>query len=114
MPFLGTEIRLLPIIYLASQILTGVFTGNDGATTAANQTQKSMKIMMYVMPVLFFFMFYNAPAGLILYWTISNIFSLFQQLILKSMKKKKDAKKALEAQSKKIPDFVPKKKKRTR
>ncbi|MCR5698088.1 MAG: membrane protein insertase YidC [Treponemataceae bacterium] len=114
MPLLGTEIRLLPVIYLASQILTGVFTGNDGATTAANQSQKSMKIMMYVMPVMFFFMFYNAPSGLILYWTISNIFSLFQQLFLKSMKKKKDAKKALEAQNKKVPDFVPKKKKRTR
>ncbi len=114
LPLLGTEIRLLPVIYLASQILTGVFTGNDGATTAASQSQKSMKIMMYVMPVMFFFMFYNAPAGLILYWTISNLFSLGQQLVLKATKKKKEAKKALEKSNKVVPDFVPRKKKRTR
>ena len=113
LPLLGTEIRLLPIIYLASQILTMVFTGMDGATTgAASSSQKSMKIMMYVMPVMFFFMFYNAPAGLILYWTISNLFSLGQQMVLKSMKKKKEAKKALEANNKKVPDFVPRKKKK--
>ena len=114
LPLLGSEIRLLPVIYLASQILTGVFTGNDGATTAASQSQKSMKIMMYVMPVMFFFMFYNAPSGLILYWTVSNLFSLGQQMVLKANKKKKDAKKALEASNKKVPDFVPKKKKKKR
>ena len=113
-PLLGTEIRLLPLIYLASQILTMVFTGMDGATSGANQSQKSMKIMMYIMPVMFFFMFYNAPSGLILYWTVSNLFSLGQQMVLKSTKKKKDAKKALEESKKKVPDFVPKKKKKKR
>ena len=113
-PLLGTEIRILPLIYLASQVLTGVFTGNDGATAGASANQKSMKIMMYVMPFLFFFVFYNAPAGLILYWTVSNIFSLFQQLYIKSSNKKKKAKMEAEKNAKKVQDFVPRKKKKTR
>ena len=51
----------------------------------ANQSQASMKMMMYGMPLFFFFIFYNAPAGLILYWTVSNVFSLFQQIIINKM-----------------------------
>jgi len=37
------------------------------------------------MPLIFFFMFYSAPAGLILYWTVSNIFQIVQQVIINKM-----------------------------
>jgi len=48
-------------------------------------------MMMYGMPIMFFFLFYNAPAGLLLYWTVSNIFQLGQQIVInKTMKNKKD------------------------
>ena len=40
--------------------------------------------------VMFFVMFYNAPSGLLLYWTVSNIFQMGQQIIInKTMKQKK-------------------------
>ena len=49
-----------------------------------------MQMMMYVMPIMFFVMFYNAPSGLLLYWTVSNIFQMGQQIIInKTMKQKK-------------------------
>ena len=48
-----------------------------------------MKMMMYGMPIMFFFLFYNAPAGLLLYWTVSNIFQLGQQLVINKMMKNK-------------------------
>ena len=35
--------------------------------------------MMLFMPVLFTFMFLNLPAGLVLYWTLSNVFQIAQQ-----------------------------------
>lgn len=79
-PWLGNELHLLPIIYLGSQLLYGKITANGG--TAAGQSATQMKIMMYGMPVMFFFLFYNAPSGLLLYWTVSNVFQLIQQLIV--------------------------------
>ena len=48
-----------------------------------------MKMMMYGMPIMFFFLFYNAPAGLLLYWTVSNIFQLGQQIVINKMMKSK-------------------------
>lgn len=88
-PFLGNEIRLLPIIYLASQLLYGKITGT-GSGGGVNNIQ--MKIMMYGMPIIFFFIFYNFPSGLILYWTASNIFQMIQQVIINQMVKSAEKK----------------------
>ena len=35
--------------------------------------------MMLVMPFIFTFMFFNLPAGLVLYWTVSNVLQILQQ-----------------------------------
>ncbi|MBI1848563.1 MAG: membrane protein insertase YidC [Candidatus Rokubacteria bacterium] len=35
--------------------------------------------MMLFMPVVFTFMFFNLPSGLVLYWTVSNILQILQQ-----------------------------------
>lgn len=85
-PLLGNHLRLLPIIYTASQLLFGKITQYNGA-----QSNASMKFMTYGMPLIFFFLFYNAPAGLLLYWTVSNFFQMGQQIILNKMVAKKKA-----------------------
>ena len=81
-------IRVLPVIYVISQLLFGKITQNGG-TASAGANQGQMKMMMYGMPLIFFFIFYNAPAGLLLYWTVSNVIQLAQQLVInKTMKGK--------------------------
>lgn len=89
LPILGwNQIRILPVIYVISQLLFGKITQNGG--TAAGQNSGQMKMMMYGMPIMFFFLFYNAPAGLLLYWTVSNIFQLGQQIVINKMMKNKE------------------------
>ena len=84
----GYNLRLLPIIYVISQLLFGKVTQTPNAT----QQNASMKIMLYGMPLFFFFIFYNAPAGLLLYWTFSNVLTLVQQVIInRMMHSKKDS-----------------------
>lgn len=93
-PYFGNQVRILPFIYLASQLLFGKITGNGG-TTAPGTSQAQMQMMMYVMPILFFAMFYNAPAGLLLYWTVSNLFQMGQQIIINKIMKQKKAEMAV-------------------
>ena len=88
LPFLGNQLRILPIIYLISQLLFGKITQNGG-TAAAGSTQAQMNMMMYGMPIVFFFLFYNAPSGLLLYWTVSNLLQMGQQLVINNMMKEK-------------------------
>jgi YidC/Oxa1 family membrane protein insertase len=44
--------------------------------------------MMLFMPVLFTFMFLNLPAGLVLYWTLSNVLQIAQQKYMERMNSK--------------------------
>ncbi len=107
LPLLGNNIRILPVIYLGSQFVQGMITNaaNPGAQG------KSMKVTFYIMYVVFFFMFYNAPSGLLIYWTFSNILMMIQQVIINGMMKKKRAE--LEAaKANERPVFVPNKKKK--
>ncbi len=87
-PWLGSTLRLLPFIYTGSQLLNGLITqyGNAAMNT---QSQASMKFMMYGMPLMFFFLFYNVPSGLLLYWTVSNVLQIGQQLLINRMVKAK-------------------------
>ena len=110
-PLLGNQLRLLPVIYVGTQLLSGKIT-QYGQTTAPGQSQATMKFMMYGMPLMFFFMFYNAPSGLLLYWLTSNVLQIFQQLIINKMMKEKRAEKEAGKPAAKVQKTLPPKAKR--
>jgi YidC/Oxa1 family membrane protein insertase len=86
-PILGwSDIRLLPFIYVGSQLLTGKIT-----QTPDQQGSSQMKMMLYIMPLMFFFILYNVPSGLTVYWIMTNLLSLVQQLIINRYLKQKRA-----------------------
>ena len=58
---------------------------NDPNNPAAAMT----KSMLYTMPIMMGFFSISMPAGLGLYWTISNIFGIIQQVVLQKHYKKK-------------------------
>ena len=85
LPLLGwSDLRALPIIYLASQLLYGKFT----QTPQTGQNASQMKLMMYGMPIMFFFVLYDVPSGLLLYWIVSNVLTIAQQVVINDMLKK--------------------------
>jgi len=78
LPLLGwTALRMLPFIYVGSQLLYGKVTQMPG-----QQSNTQMKMMLYVMPVVFFFILYDVPSGLLIYWIFSNLLTLVQQVII--------------------------------
>lgn len=79
-------IRLLPVLYLAGQLLTTKVTqqGTAGAQSGAQQ-----KMLTLGMPIMFFFILYNMPSGLLLYWTAMNFITIIQQLVTNYVKKRK-------------------------
>src|SRR5499425_2353269 len=68
-------------------ILMGVtmFVQQKMTPTAGDPRQAKM---MLVMPFIFTFMFLNLPAGLVLYWTVSNVLQIFQQKLMDRPKAK--------------------------
>jgi len=96
-----SAIRLLPIIYLVSQLLYGKFMQQPAG---GGQNAGQMKFMMYGMPIIFFFVLYDVPSGLLVYWISSNILTTLQQIVInKVIHKKRLAKAAAEPQQKIVP-----------
>ena len=78
LPILGwTALRALPFIYVGSQLIYGKVTQAPG-----QQTNNQMKMMLYIMPIVFFFILYNVPSGLLIYWIFSNVLTLVQQVMI--------------------------------
>jgi YidC/Oxa1 family membrane protein insertase len=78
-PGIGIPFRILPLLMGASWYLSQKMT----PTTAIGADNMQMKMMQF-MPLIFTVMFWGLPSGLILYWTVSNILSIGQQLYVNS------------------------------
>ena len=76
------ELRILPFLMLGTTLLQSRISQNPGAT----QTQ--MKMMMYAMPIFFFFILYSMPSGLVIYWTMQNVLSIAQQLYINDRRRR--------------------------
>ena len=74
---------IMPVIAAVSTFLVSFITTKNPATqgAGADQAKSMMTTMMVVMPILIFSMARKYAAGLVIYWTVSNIFSIVQQLI---------------------------------
>lgn len=66
----GFPVNILPLAMGATMILQQRMTPNT-------MDEQQRKIMM-IMPIVFLFISYNMPAGLLLYWTTSNLISIYQ------------------------------------
>jgi len=71
-PIFGA-LNILPLLMTATMIWQQKLTPSSG--------DPNQKTMMYVMPLMMLFLFYNMPSGLVLYWTTSQLLMIAQMLI---------------------------------
>ena len=67
-------IHILPIVMIVTQFILQKMT-----PTSAGVDPSQQKMMMF-MPLMFGFMFYNLPSGLVLYYLTGNLVGIAQQL----------------------------------
>lgn len=84
LPVIGNPIHVLPFIMVGAMMLQQRFTQikMDGQDPSVQAQQKMMTVMM---PVIFGFIFYAMPAGLVLYWLTNTLLMTFYQLHLKNI-----------------------------
>lgn len=87
----GFPVNILPLTMGATMVL-------QQRLTPSNMEEQQKKIMM-MMPIVFLFICYNMPAGLLLYWTTSNLISIYQT----THTRRRDAKKAGQSGDPKTP-----------
>jgi YidC/Oxa1 family membrane protein insertase len=90
-----SPIKLLPIIMIASQFIM------QKMTPQANVDPSQQKMMQF-MPLIFGFMFYQFPSGLVLYYLTSNLVSVGQQWFFNHTEAATEAARSVEPAKKKI------------
>lgn len=76
LPMLGNEFNILPIVMALGMFFQQKLTSASTSGTSAEQ----QKMMLIIMPVMFGFIFYRMPSGLVLYWLINSMLMLIFQL----------------------------------
>lgn len=76
LPFVGNAFNLLPILMIGSMVW-------QQKLTPQNVPAPGQEKIMLLMPIIFGFVFYNLPSGLVLYWLINNLLTIFHQLFIK-------------------------------
>lgn len=102
----GPELIVLLILYVGTQLISGLVM----SVTA----DKSQRTMMFVLPFIFVPFVITFPAGLVLYWITTNIWTIGQQYVIQRVVPAPALPTPAEAAAIKPPPPPPKKKKRRR
>jgi len=69
----------IPGLLLLIMTVTSYLSQRMATMPTEDPQQQAMMRSMAFMPLMYLFFFLNTPAGLVLYWLTSNVFSMFQQ-----------------------------------
>ena len=98
---IGDHLSLFCLLFCVTQILNTYYTSkmqpNMGSTPEMEQQQKMMRWMMYIMPIMFFFMFNEYSSGLNFYYFLSTLISVFIFVYLRKAVKEEELLKKMEA-----------------
>ncbi|MCF8297892.1 MAG: membrane protein insertase YidC [Saprospiraceae bacterium] len=79
-PFYGDHISLFTLLMTVSTIF---YTRINNQMMASSQQMPGMKVMMYMMPIMFLGIFNNYAAGLSYYYFLANIITFGQMFLIK-------------------------------
>ena len=102
----GAELIVLLVLYVGTQLISGMVM----SVTA----DKSQRMMMFILPLVFVPFVINFPAGLVLYWITTNVWTIGQQYTIQRLIPAPHAATAAAAVEAKAPPPPPKKKKKRR
>jgi len=102
----GSELIILLILYVGTQLISGLVM----SVTA----DKSQRMIMLVLPFIFVPFIINFPAGLVLYWITTNVWTIGQQYVIQKVIPAPVVPTVAEVQAAKPPPKPPRKKKKRR
>ena len=72
----GAVLVVLMVLYVGSQLFSSLMM----STSAMDPMQRKIMVLM---PLVFVFLFINFPAGVIVYWITTNLWTIVQQVIVR-------------------------------
>lgn len=83
LPMFPGELNILPLLMAIAMFLQQKFSmpTRTVSSNSSDQMVQQQKIMMFMMPLLFGILFYKLPSGLVLYWFVNTLLTMFEQAV---------------------------------
>ncbi|MCM8781993.1 MAG: membrane protein insertase YidC [Candidatus Omnitrophica bacterium] len=82
LPLVGKTINILPIFMVMAMIIQQRISTKSMGGAVTEEQKQQQKTMLIVMPIMFGFIFYNMPSGLVLYWVVNTILTIVEQSLI--------------------------------
>ena len=89
---------IIPLLSGLTALLSSIISMKNSPNMG--QAGASMKMMMYIMPLISIWFTFMVPIGVGIYWTLSNVFGCVQSLILNKIYNPKEVAEKLQAEAK--------------
>ncbi len=94
--FFGLDLSVKPTLSLSSLVLIPILSGLSAFLSSwilqrmqKNQVQGSMKMMIYLMPLMSVYFAFQFPAAIGVYWIFNNIFTCIQEIVMTKIIRKR-------------------------
>jgi len=89
---------VIPLLSGLTALLSSIISMKNSPNMG--QAGASMKMMMYIMPLISIWFTFMVPIGVGIYWTLSNVFGCVQSLVLNKIYNPKEVAEKLQAEAK--------------
>lgn len=79
LPIFGNSINILPLIMVVLMVVQQKISSKVMGGAVTEEQKQQQKMMLIIMPVMFGFIFYNMPSGMVLYWVVNTILTIAEQ-----------------------------------
>lgn len=81
-PIIGNSINILPLIMVGAMVLQQKMSTKTMGAAVTDEQKQQQKMMLIMMPIIFGFVFYNMPSGLVLYWVVNTALTVIEQKVI--------------------------------
>lgn len=81
-PIIGNSINILPLVMVAAMVMQQKLSSKSSGGAVTEEQKQQQKMMLIIMPVVFGFIFYNMPSGLVLYWVVNTLLTVTEQAVI--------------------------------
>jgi YidC/Oxa1 family membrane protein insertase len=79
LPIFGNSINILPLAMVVLMVFQQKISAKVMGGAITEEQKQQQKMMLIIMPIMFGFIFYNMPSGMVLYWVVNTILTIVEQ-----------------------------------
>ncbi|MCX5665569.1 MAG: membrane protein insertase YidC [Candidatus Omnitrophica bacterium] len=79
LPLIGNHINILPLVMVVLMVFQQKVSTKVMGSAVTEEQKQQQKMMLIMMPVMFGFIFYSMPSGMVLYWVVNTLLTIVEQ-----------------------------------